>query len=128
MPTVSGQMGRAASKARGEQVNRVTNDIMDQLSDQSGITNTNNAVSMDTSTIQNDLTALAFSTDQNVNSLSFADYEELSSANALAVITGMPNYGNSSSTMPVPIESHISSIATQSDSDILWTTYLRSLE
>ena len=123
MPTVSNQTGRAASKARTRQVNSITNDIMSQLEDKSGITNTNNAISMDTSTIHNDLTALAFTTD--LTGMTFGDYEELSATNALAVISTMPP--PLSETSAVPVNTSMNVIIT-SESDVLWTTYLRSLE
>ena len=123
MPTVSNQTGRAASKARTRQVNSVTNDIMSQLEDKSGITNTNNAISMDTSTIHNDLTALAFTTD--LTGMTFGNYEELSATNALAVISTMPP--PLAETSAVPVNTSMNVIIT-SESDVLWTTYLRSLE
>ena len=123
MPTVSNQTGRAGSKARTRQVNSVTNDIMSQLEDKSGITNTNNAISMDTSTIHNDLTALAFTTD--LTGMTFGNYEELSATNALAVISTMPP--PLAETSAVPVNTSMNVIIT-SESDVLWTTYLRSLE
>ena len=123
MPTVSGQMGRAASKARGEQVNRVTKDIMTQLEDKSSVKSTDNAISMDTSTIHNDLTALAFTTD--LTGMTFGNYEELSATNALAVISTMPPPLQETSAVPVNTSMNFTFT---SESDVLWTTYLRSLE
>ena len=127
MPTVSGQMGRAASKARGKQVNRVSNDIMDQLAEKPITQNTDSAISMDKSILQSDLGALAFTTNQDLTGLTFGDYEELSSANAIAIISNLPQL-EGEKVVPVPVENNITFITTDNSSEVLWTTYLRSLE